>query len=104
MAGLRGFWAGLDGTEGGETEEEAFRPAPAAHTALEGAFHATDQDIWVGGEEKKLIQSEWNTSLLLTAQYILYTAYYIMKKKSKENGITVRNGKLFKTAACYIVK
>lgn len=55
MAGLRGFWAGLDGTEGGETEEEAFRPAPAAHTALEGAFHATDQDIWVGGEEKKLI-------------------------------------------------
>lgn len=46
MAGLRGFGAGLDGTEGGETEEGAYQPAPAAHTGLEGAFHATDRDIW----------------------------------------------------------
>lgn len=73
MAGLQGFVAGLDGTEGGETEEGACQPAPAAHIGLEGAFHATDRDIW--RERKRLskrsrkirlrIWSEWNTSLIL---------------------------------------
>lgn len=53
MAGLQGFGAGLDGTEGGETEEGAFRPAPAAHTALEGAFRAIARDIWREGGKKK---------------------------------------------------
>lgn len=53
MAGLRGYGAGLDGTEGDETEEGAFRPVPAAHNALEGAFRAIDRDIWRERRKKK---------------------------------------------------
>lgn len=76
MAGLRGFGAGLDGTEGGETEEGACRLAPAAHTGLEEAFHAKDRDIWREKDRKRDIEWEKHEDSGYGSKGIL--AYYIL--------------------------